>query len=59
MVTYLDGTLNKLEKFRDKEKYPYEKKYWIYAIKFRSLLKNAKTSKEKKKEILNLMKKLK
>ncbi|MBU0760429.1 MAG: hypothetical protein KJ858_01940, partial [Nanoarchaeota archaeon] len=36
---YLDGTLSKLEKFRDKETYPMEHKNWVYAIKLRELLK--------------------
>ncbi len=46
-VYYLDKKLKQLEKDRDKEKLSEEKKYYIYAIKFRELLKNAKTSKEK------------
>jgi len=52
---YLDRTLDKLEKFRDKEDYPMQKKYWIYAIKFRELLKDKKTPHERKKTILDLM----
>ncbi|MBR9701329.1 hypothetical protein GOV13_00215 [Candidatus Pacearchaeota archaeon] len=56
---YLDGTLNKLEKFRDKEKYPLEKKNWVYAIKFKELFKDSKTPEERKKTIKGLIKKLK
>jgi hypothetical protein len=56
---YVDNNLDKLEKFRDKEKYPYEKQYWIYAIKFRKLFENKKTPKERKQVINNLIRKLK
>lgn len=56
MGAYLDGTLDKLEKFRDKEDYPMEKKYWVYAIKLRELLKDKKTPKERKKALLHLLK---
>lgn len=55
---YLDRTLNKLEKFRDKETYPMEKKNWVYAIKFRELLKNKTTSKQRKETIKELVKRL-
>ena len=56
---YLDGKLNKLERFRDKENYPLEKKNWIHSIKFRELFKNKKTPKERKEVIFNLIKRLK
>ncbi|MDP4039561.1 MAG: hypothetical protein Q8P57_03210 [Candidatus Pacearchaeota archaeon] len=59
MGAYLDGTLNKFEKFRDKEDYPMEKKYWVYAIKLRELLKDKKTSEERKKALLDLISDLK
>lgn len=55
MGAYLDGNLDKLEKFKDKEDYPMEKKYWDYAIKFRELLKDKNTPKERKKTILDLV----
>lgn len=58
MGSYLDGTLDKLEKFRDKENYPMEKKNWIYAIKFRKLLRGAGTPMQRKKVLINLIKKL-
>ena len=56
---YLDKTLNNLEKFKDKENYPTEKKYWVYAIKFRELLKGKNTPKERKKTIIHFMHSLK
>ena len=56
---FLDGKLYKLENLRDREKYPMEKKNWIYAIKFRKLLENKKTPRERKEEILSLISKLK
>ncbi|MAG79216.1 hypothetical protein CMI40_02470 [Candidatus Pacearchaeota archaeon] len=59
LAMFLEKKLHRLEEFRKKEKYPMEHKNWVYAIKFRSLLKNAKTPKERKQEILNLMKRLK
>jgi hypothetical protein len=55
----LDKTLEELEIIRDKENYPIEKKYWIYAIKFRELLKNKKTPKERKGAVLSLISSLK
>ena len=55
MGTYLDKKLDKLEKFRDKENYPLEKKNWIYAIKLRKLFKNKKIPKERKEVIINLL----
>lgn len=42
MAAFLDNDLNNIEKHMAKEKYPMEKKYWKYAIKFRNLLKNKK-----------------
>ncbi len=59
MGAYIDNNLDKLEIFKDKEKYPYEKQYWIYAIKFRKLFENKNTPKERKQVIENLIKKLK
>ncbi|GBE19614.1 hypothetical protein BMS3Abin17_00338 [archaeon BMS3Abin17] len=56
---FLDEKLGDLEKFRDKENYSMEKKYWVYAIKFRELLEDKKTPKERKKTIVDLMGKLK
>jgi hypothetical protein len=59
MGTFLDGTLEKLEKFRDKENYPMEKKNWVYAIKLRELFKDKKIPRDRKKAILNLISNLK
>lgn len=59
MGAYLDGELNKLEKFKEKENYPMEKKYWIYAIKLREIFKDKKNSKERKKAIFKLISNLK
>ncbi|MDP2628294.1 MAG: hypothetical protein Q8P15_00155 [Nanoarchaeota archaeon] len=56
---YLDGTLKNLEKFRDKEDYPMEKRYWVYAIKLRELLKDKDTPGKRKMAILNLISQLK
>jgi hypothetical protein len=55
---YIDNNLNKLEKLRDKEKYPMEKKNWIYAIKFKKILQDKKTPKDRKKALKELMKRL-
>jgi hypothetical protein len=57
--SYIDGTLNKLEKSRDKENYPYEKQYWVYAIKFRKLFEGKETPKERREVISKLMRELK
>lgn len=59
MGAYLDANLDNLEKFRDKEDYPIEKKYWIYAIKLREFFKDKNTPKERKKAIFNLISDLK
>ena len=59
MGCYLDGTLEKLEHFRDAESYPTEKRNWIYAIRFRKLLDRKRTPEERKKAILDLIAKLK
>ena len=59
MGAYLDNSLNKLEKFRDKEKYSMEKQNWIYAIKFRELLKDCRTPKERKRVLTKFIKNLK
>jgi len=48
MASFLDNDLANLEKHMKNEKYPMEKKYWEYAIKFRDLLKNKKGSLERK-----------
>tara|TARA_Y100000310_G_scaffold322053_2_gene380584 strand:+ start:427 stop:1152 length:726 start_codon:yes stop_codon:yes gene_type:complete len=53
--SYLDGSLSKLEKFRDNENYPMEKKYWVYALKFRKLFEGAIGAREMKKVILDLI----
>ncbi len=55
---YFSDKLNNLEKDRVKTKHPTAKIYYTYAIKFRKLLKNAKTPKERKKKILELKNKL-
>jgi len=59
MGSYLDKTLGKLEKFRDRESYPIEKKYWIYAIKLRELLKGKNIPKKRKEAIFSLLSNLK
>ena len=56
---YLDKKLNQLEKDKNKEKLPDEKKYYIYAIKFRELLKTAKTAKERELILRKVYKNLK
>lgn len=55
---YLQNRLNYLEFIRNKTKYPHQKKYYIYAIKFREFLKTKKTPRERKKAILRLIKEL-
>lgn len=59
LVTYLEfyikKRLNYLEYTKKRTTYASNKKYYIYAIKFREILKNVKTPKEK----LNLIKELK
>jgi len=63
LVTYLEyyikNKLNHLESTKKKTKYPTAKVYYIYAIKFRKLLKNKETPKERKKVLIDLLKKLK
>lgn len=63
LVTYFEysikNRLNYLESVKKKIKYPSQKIYFIYAIKFRELLKDKETSKERKIAIKNLIKKLK
>ena len=56
LASFLDNDLDNLEKHMAKEKYPMEKKYWKYAIKFRELLKNRKAPSERKNVIIGLMK---
>ncbi len=52
--SYIDGTINQLGAKVKARQYPYEKKYFVYAIKFRELLKNKKTSTQRKNTILRL-----
>ena len=63
LVTYLEyypkNRLNYLESTKNKVKYPSQKLYFVYAIKFRELLKNTKNSKERKSKLLSLAKSLK
>ena len=59
MEVFIDQKTDKLEKMRDKEDYPMEKQYYIYGIIFREILKDKKTPKERKQEIIKLMEKLK
>lgn len=58
LVTYLEYSINKrlsyLELIKNKIKYPNQKQYYIYAIKFRELLKNITNPREKKEKIINL-----
>ena len=62
LVTYLeffaDRKLKNLEKMRDKEDYPMEKQYYVYGIRFRGILENKKTPKERKQEIIKFMDRL-
>lgn len=58
LAAFVDGNLLELEKFRDKETYPLEKKNWVYAIKFRELLKNKITPRQRKETIRSLIKRL-
>jgi hypothetical protein len=60
LVTYLQefsfGNLDKLEIFRDKTNYDFQKQYFIYAIKFRNLLRGIKSPAERKKKLKNISK---
>ncbi|MBU0760428.1 MAG: hypothetical protein KJ600_00855 [Nanoarchaeota archaeon] len=56
---YIDGKLSKLESEKKKTKYAYLKKYFVYAIKFRELLKDKPNSKARKKVLFDLIKRLK
>lgn len=58
LSAFLEKGLSKLEKKRDNENYPMEKKYFIYAIKFRELLKHCKTPPERRSKILKFMESL-
>ena len=62
LVTYLEyyikNRLGYLESMKRKTEYPMTKIYYIYAIKFRKILRDKKTPKERKQSINNLMKKL-
>jgi len=63
LVTYLEYYINKrlnyLESVKKKVKYPSQKLYFVYAIKFRELLRKEETPKKRKKVLINLIKKLK
>jgi len=58
LEAYIDKTTNQLEAKVKARKYPYEKKYFVYAIKFRELFKDGKTPKDKKMRINYFIKKL-
>jgi len=62
IVTYFEHyakkRLNYLESTKNKVKYPYKKLYFVYAIKFRELLKNIENPRERKKKIFDFMKSL-
>lgn len=47
MTAFIDGKLGILEKLKDREKYPIEKKYFSYAMKFRKLLRKKKSPEER------------
>ena len=59
MVCFIDGNLNKLEKFRDSENYPLEKKNWIYAIKFKKLFRDKDSVEKRRKSIFEFIEELK
>ena len=63
LVTYLEyypkNRLNYLESIKYKVKYPSQKLYFVYAIKFRKLLYGTKNPKERKIKLLSLAKSLK
>ncbi len=56
---FVNNNLDKLESKAKKITYPMEHQYYIYAIKFRNLLKNASTPKERKQIILKKLRELK
>ena len=62
LVTYLEyyikNRLNHLESIKKKTEYPTSRVYYIYAIKFRELLKSKGTPKERKKVLIDLLKEL-
>jgi len=62
LVTYFqefsEGKLDKLEENVKRNNYHFQKQYYIYAIKFRDLLKDIDNPKERKKKIINLRKSL-
>ena len=62
IVTYLEfyikNKLSFLESIKKKTKYPNQKQYYLYAIKFRDLLKEIDKPKERKEKIINLRKSL-
>ena len=51
MASFLDKDLDNLEKHMANEKYPMERKYWEYAIKFRKMLKGKIMPKDRKRTI--------
>ena len=59
LVTYFEyyssKRLNYLESIKNKIKYPSQRVYFIYAIKFRGLMKIEKNSQKRKKIIIDLM----
>jgi len=62
LVTYLEyyvkNKLNYLESIKSKIKYPSQKIYFIYAMRFRELFKDKKIPAERKKVLLSLLKKI-
>lgn len=59
MGAFLDNETDKLEEFKEKENYPLEKNGWIYAIRFRELLKDADSPILRKKRLVALISRLK
>lgn len=59
LEAYIDKNINQLEVKVKARQYPYEKKYFVFAIKFRELLKNKTTPKQKRDVLLKLYKNLK
>jgi hypothetical protein len=55
--SFAGRNLKDLEVFRDKEKYPYQKQYFIFAIKFRNWMRNINSSKDRKMKLMELVKK--
>ena len=59
LAAYVENRLNSLEKKRDTEKYPHERKYYLFAIKFRNWLEDCHTPRERKSKIQKIYKNLK